>query len=208
MTIRTGSKGIKNHKAKNGKKGHKGRKGRKGKRFGDIYLSFGNMKLPRSITVWSLPAVKTCPNHKECWSYCYALKAQAMYPTCLPCRERNWKASKRAGFIEDMQKAIKGMGNKIVRVHESGDFFNQTYLNRWIAIAKAMPGVRFYAYSKAYKLDFSKLPDNFRVIIDAIVYDYGNITPQDYFLCQGDCTECNYCYDAGSKVVHVAFEKH
>lgn len=49
-----------------------------------------------------------------------------------------------------------------VRIHESGDFFSQKYLDAWISIIKAYPSLMFWAYTKSYMLDFSeavKLPN-------------------------------------------------
>ena len=38
---------------------------------------------------------------------------------------------------------------KEVRIHESGDFFNEDYLEAWIKVAQQMPNVKFYAYTKS-----------------------------------------------------------
>jgi hypothetical protein len=38
---------------------------------------------------------------------------------------------------------------KEVRIHESGDFFNGEYLEAWIKVARQMPNVNFYAYTKS-----------------------------------------------------------
>jgi hypothetical protein len=37
----------------------------------------------------------------------------------------------------------------VVRVHVAGDFFSQAYLDAWLAVARARPRTRFYAYTKA-----------------------------------------------------------
>ena len=36
-----------------------------------------------------------------------------------------------------------------VRIHESGDFYNNEYLAAWIKVAKTMPKIEFYAYTKS-----------------------------------------------------------
>jgi hypothetical protein len=36
-----------------------------------------------------------------------------------------------------------------VRVHDSGDFYSIAYMRKWIEIAKRLPNVEFYAYTKA-----------------------------------------------------------
>jgi hypothetical protein len=36
-----------------------------------------------------------------------------------------------------------------VRIHESGDFYNGEYLKAWMLVAKKMPNIKFYAYTKS-----------------------------------------------------------
>jgi len=174
-----------------------------------IFLSKGNMKLPKTIAIWSLPAIKTCPGANGCQNVCYARKAEIQYNHVVPqCRENNLRLSKAGNFDKMMIEAITKSKRTIVRVHESGDFYNQTYLNSWIRIAKAMPNIRFYAYTKSLMLDFSKMPDNFRIIVDAEILQRGELPSDGFFHCQGDCKACNYCYDDGFKVVKVSFTVH
>lgn len=58
----------------------------------------------------------------------------------------------------------KGMSS-IVRIHESGDFYNGEYLNAWILTAKEMPNINFYAYTKSlplinkFKSEIDSLPN-------------------------------------------------
>ena len=37
----------------------------------------------------------------------------------------------------------------VVRIHDSGDFFSPWYLDMWIEIARALPEVEFYGFTKA-----------------------------------------------------------
>lgn len=54
-----------------------------------------------------------------------------------------------------------------MRIHEGGDFYSQSYVNKWKDIIQMLPHIQFYAYSKKLKkFDFSEilaLP-NFNVI--------------------------------------------
>ena len=36
-----------------------------------------------------------------------------------------------------------------LRIHESGDFYNNEYFSAWLLVAKRMPEINFYAYSKS-----------------------------------------------------------
>jgi hypothetical protein len=38
---------------------------------------------------------------------------------------------------------------KIIRLHVSGDFFNQTYFDAWLLVAQRNPDILFYAYTKS-----------------------------------------------------------
>lgn len=125
-----------------------------------------------AFIIWNLPAVITCPYRtKECEIFCYATKAEKAYPTCLPSRERNLAESKKAEFAANMTETIlqiaKGTKKKniIVRIHESGDFYNQSYVNAWLEImdnCKADKRIKFIAYTKSFKFfDGVKLPKNF-----------------------------------------------
>jgi hypothetical protein len=62
--------------------------------------------------------------------------------------------------IADLSK-IK---NATVRVHDSGDFFSQEYLDAWFDIARMYPKKKFYAYTKSLHLDRSRRPENFQIV--------------------------------------------
>lgn len=131
-----------------------------------ITVSNGNRKLLPDANVkyiiFNLLAVVTCPYATEhCKALCYARKAENNYPDCKPCRDRNLKATKTAGFIPNIIDLIEYMiklpsyrnGKKIViRIHESGDFYSQEYFNKWLAIARHFESNKklvFVAYTKS-----------------------------------------------------------
>lgn len=52
-----------------------------------------------------------------------------------------------------------------MRIHDSGDFFADWYLDLWVRIADRFPDVLFYAYTKEVAmLKGRTLPDNMRVL--------------------------------------------
>lgn len=125
-----------------------------------------------AFIIWNLPAIKTCPYAcPNCKKACYARKAETAYPDCLPARERNFKDSLKADFVDRMTKTIltiaKGTRKQeiIVRIHESGDFYNKEYANKWLAImdnCKIDKRIKFIAYTKSFPyFDGVKLPKNF-----------------------------------------------
>jgi len=188
-------------------------------------LSRGNHKLPKTTAIFNLPAVMTCPRSTpECRKYCYARKAERMYPQVLPFRLTNLALTKSSAFVTDVSKELKNSRTvDTVRIHESGDFYDQKYLDKWITIAKTFPKLVFYAYTKSFHLDFSKRPSNFIVIFSddrnklpqyhkaldgvARVIMKNEPVPNGFFLCPGDCKTCNYCYNL-NKPKSVAFRIH
>ena len=121
--------------------------------------------------IWNIPAKVSCPYATEhCKKFCYAVKAENVYPDCLPCRQRNLKESMQKDFIERMTFTIlsiaKGCKTQelIVRIHESGDFYNKAYVSAWLEIMEACDGlpIKFIAYTKSFPFfDGRELPRNF-----------------------------------------------
>jgi hypothetical protein len=139
-----------------------------------ITMSRGNKKLDKSIGIFNLPAGKeyTCEN--TCKG-CYAIKAQYLYPQVLPCRIRNFEASKEDNFVSLMVALIVKAKFKVIRIHESGDFYSIEYVEKWANIAKQLPNVKFYAYTKRNFVNFTANNVN---IVNSFLPD-GNINYGD-----------------------------
>ena len=130
-----------------------------GLRDGDLYLSGGNVRM--NIPTWSLPAVDTCPGATEsCVKYCYAKKAENIWRGVRPSRDRNYQASLSPDFVEKMVGLVERAGSEYIRIHESGDFYSQEYLNKWFEVAKRLPRNKFLAFSQCFDLDWFKAPPN------------------------------------------------
>lgn len=139
----------------------------------------GNAKLPNNIHTFSLPASHSCPFAKTCRSSadkytgkikdykftsfrCYAASDESRYPNVRKVRWHNFDLIKEAKTIEQIKELIqKSLPEKaeIIRLHVSGDFYNQTYFDAWLDVAKANPHILFYAYTKALKLWSKRLND-------------------------------------------------
>lgn len=137
----------------------------------NLKWTLGNQKLEKLDTVgFGIPAYqsrdgfKTCPMAGACAAVCYARQGNYTFPTVRNAREFNLSESRAAGFAGKAIADLAKIPNGIVRVHDSGDFYSQEYLNAWIEIARAFPGKRFYAYTKSLHLDYSSLPPNFNVV--------------------------------------------
>jgi len=143
----------------------------------------GNAKLGRDIFTFSLPAGHSCPFANDCLSKadkltgkltdgpetkfrCFAASAEAVYPAVRAARWHNFDMLKKlstdraAALILESLPARAG----IVRIHVSGDFFNESYFMAWVKVAAARPEVTFYAYTKSlmYWVNHIKeVPSNF-----------------------------------------------
>lgn len=152
---------------------------------GTEWLKFGhgNSKLDAGIATFSLPAGHACPFAREClskWDYrqgktvdgkhnkfrCYAVNAEAMYPSVRNSRKRNFgllRALKDPKLIADLILESLPKTEKIVRIHESGDFYSAAYFEGWMLAAGKRPQTRFYAYTKALPIwveHLGLIPDN------------------------------------------------
>jgi len=179
-------------------------------------LQKGNRKLPKSTGIFNIPAIKTCPNCGTCKEFCYARKAERMYPNALPYRERMLELSKKPSFVSDMVAVIIKSKVKTIRIHESGDFYSQSYVDNWTDIARQLPDIQFYAYTKSIHLDFDARPSNMRIIssvpcdsLDGIALIVNkNIKLPGFVQCPGDCKKCSYCYAPNVTYPKVTFNIH
>lgn len=140
-----------------------------------------NSKLKKdNIYQFSLPAyksiifkdnqeqeLKTCPNAGKCVAYCYASSGNYISKNVILTHSRNLNFV--INFPEEfVNLAIKEISEKkisILRIHDSGDFFSEDYLNLWFRIIEANPNVKFYAYTKQVSMFKLKiLPKNFTVV--------------------------------------------
>lgn len=180
----------------------------------------------------------SCPGRtKMCEKVCYAKKASRRFPAAEKRRADNFALSRTPEFIATINSAIAKAKGRIdtLRIHESGDFYNQQYFDKWVAIASINPGLKFYAYTKSWFLDISNKPNNFTLIfsvdktsikkaplgIDGFAVMVEDRKPRldvnygDIKLCYDvknnrhlKCKDgCNYCY-SGDKEKMVIFFKH
>jgi hypothetical protein len=129
-----------------------------------ISVSPGNMKTG-GIPTWSIPSGITCPSKTPlCEEYCYAKKSEIAYPDVLPSRRRNLWASKQPEFVPWMTDRINRTKSPLFRIHESGDFYNKEYQDKWYEIAKKLPDKKFLAYTKNCSWDWTGAPSNMMVV--------------------------------------------
>lgn len=118
-----------------------------------------NTKYYRGIVYeWNLPTGTTCPFALECKVTVNRItgkfdihrghyKCYAAGPERFPgVREHRWKNFEfaKSGGIPTIPD-----GCQAIRIHASGDFFNQEYFDMWVQLAQDNPHVEFWAYTKS-----------------------------------------------------------
>lgn len=111
-----------------------------------------------TVYEWNLPTGSTCPFAMECLvkvdrvtgkmsshegAYrCYAAAAER-FPAVRYHRWSNYEHVKAGNMPVIPAKCAA------VRIHASGDFFNQAYFDLWLDVARQNPAVEFWAYTKS-----------------------------------------------------------
>ena len=160
----------------------------------NLKFSFGNRKVKELGRVqgvkscsFDLPAGYTCPMADICQSFanketgkitdgancqfrCYAASLEAAFK---PTRALHWynfellKGKSKSEMVELIQSSLPPKVG-IIRIHSSGDFFNEDYFNAWVEVTRNNPHIRFFAYTKVLNYVSADTPDNFK-----LVYSYG-----------------------------------
>ena len=125
----------------------------------------------------SAAGLKTCPAAGKCAVGCYAKQGAYVWTPVARAYEYRLAASLQSDFVSKMcdtiavklKSADRSKKQLVIRIHDSGDFYNLEYTKKWLKIISAFPNVHFYAYTKQVLL-FNKLkksgviPDNFKLI--------------------------------------------
>ena len=144
-----------------------------------------NSKMKKSglgnIYNFGIPAFKsstglmTCPMAKACAVGCYARSGAYLFSNVAKAYEYRLAQTLKADFKDQIQTEINKLVKKhktvMIRIHDSGDFYNVEYVKKWFEIMQSNPSVSFYAYTKMITLFESlkpELPSNFKLI-----YSYG-----------------------------------
>ena len=113
--------------------------------------------------------VNSCPGALACRGVCYAKQGTYLFKNVKEARFFNLQASFSPDFRDMLIWDLISITNKgkinCVRIHDSGDFHSQAYLDAWKDAARFFPNVTFYAYTKSLHLDIhSNLPANFKLV--------------------------------------------
>ena len=142
----------------------------------------GNRKISKKVTIAATLPTTICKHNCK---NCYAKVPERLFKTVRNFREFVYQETLKDTFVEKAIAEIKYHKNKVVRLHESGDFYSAEYIMKWYEIALALPNVQFYTYTKVesvYKDEIALLNclDNFNVINSVVKYDNGKMRGFNY----------------------------
>src|SRR5262249_22881737 len=147
------------------------------KRTNKSALIFGsnNAKLGKRVKTFSLPAGWACPFASDCLSRadrqtgkikdgpdtqfrCFAASDEARHGSARKARWHNFNLLKGKTVLEMADLIESSMPSaEAIRIHVSGDFFSQAYLDAWLEVARRRPDVRFYFYTKSLRYWVNRL---------------------------------------------------
>lgn len=114
----------------------------------------GNTKLGRLIWCWSLPTLAIiCIGATElCKKLCYAMKGFFRMPSVKDAHYNNYELSLEEEFPQYVSMALSEVFARVVRVHVSGDFYDEAYVRKWLQIVRRRPYIAFYAYTRSWRI--------------------------------------------------------
>jgi hypothetical protein len=167
------------------------------------YFGCGNKKYAkygRKLLTFGIPAHRsqygliTCPGAGKCRIGCYAEQGWYRSSRVHEVQEARLKLARSSGesFVITLNNEIQRRKPKFVRIHDSGDFFDVDYLDRWIRICGLNPTVTFFTYSKMVPMIIARnnapptqkppMPDNlFIVLSEGGIWDHMIDQERDLF---------------------------
>ena len=125
----------------------------------------------------SSTGLKTCPNAGVCATGCYARSGTYNFSNVASVYEARLKLTLSPNFSKIMLNEIESKHLKLddnetllIRIHDSGDFYNAEYVSKWFDIMLKLQvynNIKFYAYTKMvhmFKNETPSVPNNFRLI--------------------------------------------
>lgn len=126
-------------------------------------VGFG-LPADHTFTDANLVQRNTCPGASACKAVCFAKQGRYIMRNVKAARAHNLALSQDDSFTAFVIGDLARMRSvNTVRIHDSGDFYSQEYFDKWAIIARALPHLTFYAYTKSLTLDFTGAPANLRI---------------------------------------------
>jgi hypothetical protein len=132
---------------------------------GDVYRIIG-FGIPADFNFeQNGETINTCPAALACRAVCYAKQGRYAMINVINSRKHNLDISLLPDFVNMVAADLERFRKvNTVRIHDSGDFYNQEYYDKWCDIASMFPEITFYAYTKTVNIDlWTNKPDNLKI---------------------------------------------
>ncbi len=182
-----------------------------------MLLTYGNLKLPKTTAIFNITAAKDCPAKQFCPHVkdCYALKSEIRYPNTLRYHRKQTEyfdllsARQLAkSFLLDMRDK-KHFVDKF-RFSESGDFRNQSDVDKMTEIAKIISdtGRHVYGYSCRPDLNLEELKKVATVngnhfAASNTVRIVSQFSNNGEIQCKANCRLCDACATANGAIIEI-----
>ena len=197
----------------------------------------GNYKIGKDTIIFNMSSANNCPSDKKGYcknsKICYAKKAERMYPSVLPYREKQanyWANISPNNFVKDLLSSYQNKINKgeikYLRFNESGDMANQADLIKlnYIANILELYDIKVYIYTANIYLNFDLVSNNLAInlsnvnrdnfIFEEFTFNTFTAINKGTFvkkskkdkLCIADCSKCNLC--KSNKGLNIFVIKH
>ena len=161
-------------------------------------------------------------------SDCYAMKGNYMFPSVVTGLISRLKALHDPRWVEGMTKLVghyTDPDDPFFRIHDSGDFQSVEHILQWVAVARALPWVKFWAPTreksmvKLARAMAGEWPENLVIRLSAPMV--GSVLKTDLLSSSVDadhgqkcpaptqdnkCGDCRACWDPN--VSNVDYVKH
>jgi hypothetical protein len=119
-------------------------------------LTPGNRKLGKHL-IWGfgLPSgtARVCRGMTPaCRRHCYAVRLEGYRPAAAARYRVNLALSRAKGFARRVRAFLVAHRVRVVRVHTGGEFYSAGYACKWLAVMARSRRVRFYLYSRAWRV--------------------------------------------------------
>lgn len=174
------------------------------------HLSFRNIKLPKTTAIFNFTSATNCPAKNMCkiLDKCYAMKSERIRPHVLLHRNNQsifWDSVTAEEFAEQFieMNRRKRIKVKLLRFSESGDFRNQSDVDKAEKIASLLKreNITTYTYTARIDLNFENIS---HLIINGSsfwkkgirntfipVKEFTNLPERKQ--CRMNCRICNIC---------------
>lgn len=140
------------------------------------------LKISGAVTWnWGIPAFRahdglvTCPKAANCAAGCFARAGFYRQPRIQRIYEARLALARSPMFVPVLSQELARRKVRRLRIHDSGDFYSDRYLEDWCQIMRSFAHVAFYTYTKRVSMFKAAaaeglLPQNF-----SYVFSFGGL---------------------------------